>query len=291
MLRRFGKDAGSLLGVEIARDSIRILQLRRLRRRLQVVAWALEPLSAQEQADPGAVTAALARAHRRSGTQQRRVALALTASQIICKRHSLPVDLPDIERETYLLAEAQSLFPIPLEDLALDFQVLGPTAGRSGFVDVLVGACRQSLLEPMVLRIEEAGLEVGAVEVDSLVLARTLPHGGRGPAALLSMDAGGMTLHRWPDRALAWQADPRTNEGGRALASGEMLDEPTCLWVTGESICEASAAAMAQRLGMRWALLEPLRGADLAGLKEADGLVAAAGAMTLAYGLALGGLQ
>lgn len=38
MLGRFGKDAGSLVGVEIAPDTIRIVQLQRRNRRCRVLA-------------------------------------------------------------------------------------------------------------------------------------------------------------------------------------------------------------------------------------------------------------
>lgn len=43
MLGRFGKDASSLVGVEIAPDAVRVVQLQRRNRRCRVLASAQEP--------------------------------------------------------------------------------------------------------------------------------------------------------------------------------------------------------------------------------------------------------
>ena len=61
MLGRFGKDAGSLVGVEIAPDSVRIVQLQRRNRRCRVLASVQEPFESPAggdwAAEPGAVAA------------------------------------------------------------------------------------------------------------------------------------------------------------------------------------------------------------------------------------------
>ena len=89
MLGRFGMDAGSLMGVEIASDSVRVVQLRQRNGRCQVAAWAHEPYEPYSggdwASDPVRVVGALQRACRRSGIRQRRAALALPANQVICK--------------------------------------------------------------------------------------------------------------------------------------------------------------------------------------------------------------
>lgn len=67
MLGRFGKDAGSIVGVEIAPDAVRMLQLQQRNRRWRVVGSAQEPLMAplgdDWVAEPDAVVAALQRAY------------------------------------------------------------------------------------------------------------------------------------------------------------------------------------------------------------------------------------
>jgi len=190
MLGRFGKDAGSLVGVEIAPDAVRMLQLQQRNRRWRVVGSAQEPLMAplgdDWVAEPDAVVAALQRAYQRSGLKQRRVALALPASQVICKLCHLPAQQNEAQLEARLLADAERLFPFPLEDLALDFQVLGASSVQPGCSEVMVAACRQSALASLESVVEAAGLQLEAVEVDNIALCRMLPRGRLGGGGVVA---------------------------------------------------------------------------------------------------------
>ncbi|HDS1818409.1 TPA: pilus assembly protein PilM [Pseudomonas putida] len=201
MLGRLGMDAGSLMGVEIAPDSVRIVQLQRRNGRCKVAAWAHEPYEpytgSDWASDPARVVAALRRAYRRSGSRQRRVAVALPANQVICKSCQLPAGLREADMEAQLLAEADRLFPFPLEDLALDFQVLGPSEAQAGCLEVMVAACRERSLEPVEALIAAAGLHLEAMEVDSIALQRMLPQSNPAARVLLRLEAQGATLHCW----------------------------------------------------------------------------------------------
>ncbi|MGE7990385.1 type IV pilus biogenesis protein PilM [Pseudomonas sp. NPDC089554] len=307
MLGRFGKDAGSLLGLEIAPDSIRMLQLQRVRGRQRVVGWARHMLPVPLQGDwleqPGPVLAALREAHARCGSRQQRVAIALPGTQVICKRHTLPFGLCEFEQEAYLLAEAQGLFPFPLDDLALDFQVLGPAHNAPDRLEVLVAACRHSSLEPLLLRLEAAGLEVCAVEVDSIALARAaaLASPGSQCRRLLLLEADGVVLHAWSDGLLpmrqarrwsvAQDAAQRLDDIQRLLAAGSTLSADTALLVGGGAASRAQVEAMAEHLGVACELLQPLGGLDLGVFESSGALREACASMTLACGLALGGVR
>lgn len=98
--------------------------------------------------------------------------MALPASQVICKVCRLPCEATGLDAEARLLAQVEQLFPFPLDDLALDFQVLGVSAECPAHTDVLVAACRQSQLDPLEHMFDQAGLQVAAMEVDSFALLR-----------------------------------------------------------------------------------------------------------------------
>ncbi len=292
MLGRFGKDAGSLVGVEIAPDTVRMVQLQRHNRRCRVLVSLQEPFESPAGSDwvaePAAVVAALRRAYRRSGLRQRRVALALPANQVICKLCHLPVEQGGAEMEAQLLADAERLFPFPLEDLALDFQVMGGSRDQPGCAEVMVAACRQSALAPLEAVVEEAGLQLEAVEIDSIALGRMLPQGSHKGAALLRIEAHSTTLYSWQS---GWPQQRRELSLGMSTISGALPERlqdllaneslPDCLLVASRSPIEAGRL---QDLGSRLNLpcrLVP----DLAGLEHLDG------AMILASALALGGLR
>ncbi|MDV9031583.1 pilus assembly protein PilM [Pseudomonas sp. RAC1] len=224
MLGRFGRDGGSVLGVQITSDSVRMLQLSGARGRRRVSSWVHQVVApvTRLDADGESLAQALREAARRCG-RARRVALAMPGSQVICKVVQLPSAVPEAEREARLLADAEHLFPFPLDDLAMDFQVLGPTAQASQSLDVLIGAARQSLVETLLLPFEDAGLEVVAVEVDSVALARLQPGADRQP--LLLLEADGLALHTWGDAPLGVRVEQRFDNGCTQAAYLQRIED------------------------------------------------------------------
>lgn len=301
MLGRFGRDAGSLLGVEIASDSVRILQLRRRQGRHTLSAWAVErfeePL-VNWAAQPDMVAGALRRACHRSGSRQRLAAVALPGSEVICKVCRLPSRLSESEMEAQLLVEAERLFPVALQDLALDFQILGPVPGQAHEVNVLVGACRQRLLEPLEQVFDSAGMQVAAVEVDSLALARVLAPSCHPATAVLRIEPGGATLHTWPEptspQRLELRFVPEHNQAqhleriGQWLRSALAATSVECVRVAqGDLPGDGWIAALTQRAAVPCELLWPFAGLDPAGSVMGD----SGPPLALAYGLALGGTR
>ncbi|MBA1202357.1 pilus assembly protein PilM [Pseudomonas capeferrum] len=304
MLGRFGRDAGSLLGVEIAPDSVRLMQVQRRRGHACVQAWALEPFEAQAFQDgwisaPEPVIAALRTACRRSKSRQRKVAVALSGSQVICKVHHMPAGLGEATMETRLLVEADRFIPFPLDDLALDFHVLGPSRSHPGQVDVMIAACRQSLLEPLEQLLEAAGLRAGRVEVDSFALASVLPRSGQEASAVLQIETGQATLHAWNGTVLPQRHELPPGPIDAAWLDGLVLlveaHAARCplerLLLAGPGGARAAILpALETRLGIACEVIDPLVGLHLAGVSNADALRAQGSAMALACGLALGGL-
>ncbi|MGH8484429.1 MAG: pilus assembly protein PilM, partial [Pseudomonas sp.] len=100
MLGRFGRDAGSLLGVEITPPFIRLVQLQRQRGRYSVVAWALEPLPEAVMhngwiGDPEQAGALLLQAVRRSACTTRQVAVVLPGGLVIEKVLTVPAGIDE----------------------------------------------------------------------------------------------------------------------------------------------------------------------------------------------------
>ncbi|MBA6114337.1 type IV pilus biogenesis protein PilM [Pseudomonas putida] len=285
MLGRFGRDAGSLMGVEIVPGSVRVLQLKRRKRRCEVAAWATEAFEpwggGDGWHDPVRIAAALRNAHRRSGSRQRRVALALPASQVICKLCQLPADLPETQMEAQLLADADRLFPFPLDDLVIDFQVLAPCRTQAGVLDVMVAACRQSALQPLEQVVDEAGLQLGAVEVDSLALLRLLSQPSAGGSAVLRIEPDTVTLHCWSPEMLPLRRElPLEGAVGRLHELFDQCLQLEELLVAGASLIEQNRLReLGEYLQVQCRPLPPL-----AGLEGSEN-------MALAWALALGGVQ
>lgn len=301
MLGRFGKDAGSLLGLEIAPDSIRLLQLQRRRGHLRVTAWALEPLAGDPLrdgwiSDPAPVVAALRRAHQRAGCRQRRVAIALPGSQVISKLRRLSEGMDDAQMEAQLLAEADQFIPFPLDDTALDFQVLGSCREEPGCVQVAVAACRQSQLDPLEQLLAAAGLQARLVDVDSLALQRAIP-GTTGTRAVMQLEHGRAILHAWHPGSLPVRQELRAagvtpeslEQWLECVLQGVQVD--VLLLAGAGAACSDVRGFLQERLGIATQVVEPLPRLDLTALPDADVLTRSWASMAMACGLAMGGLR
>lgn len=283
MLGRIGKDAGSLLGIEIAPASLRLLHLARGK----PSAWAVEPLPAGavdngQIANPETVAAALRRALSRSGVRQRRAAVALSAALVISKSVQLPAGLSDVEIDERLRQEAEQFVPFNLDEAALDFQLMGPSAVGSASVDVAFCACHQGALDGLEAALDLAGLYPRVVDIDSHVLARALGRRLSGPAAMLQIEPGWLVLHTFAPGHIGQRSE------ARATCSVEQLDRwllaeaqmPEQLWLCGAEAAEGGLAEqLQQRLGIATRLFDPFDGS----------LGAAAPSLAIAYGLALRG--
>jgi type IV pilus assembly protein PilM len=233
----------------------------------------------------------LRRAHVQCRTRQFRVALALPASQVICKVCRLPAGLVDLGVEAAVLAQAEQLFPFPLEDLALDFWVQGVCADDPGQYEVLVVACRQSQLDPLERVFARAGLQLEVVEVDSFALRRALLSEVQARrAVLLQLEPGEVVMHRWlgglvPQRqglALGLPAQWHEVVDGLWRLGEQAPAEEVVLF--GSAADDDRAACLREHLGVECQVGCPR---PLIGLPENDGLRAAS--MVLACGLAMGG--
>ncbi|UCE32873.1 MAG: pilus assembly protein PilM [Burkholderiales bacterium] len=112
------------------------------------------------------VADALTRALKLSGARTREAALALPGSAVITKRITLPAGLKEEEYELQVESEASNYIPFPIEEVNLDFQVLGPVANSDDDVEVLLAAARKEKVEDRVAVAEMAGLKPMVMEVE-----------------------------------------------------------------------------------------------------------------------------
>lgn len=173
-----GKKNRALLGVDFSTTSIKVLELSRSAGGYAVESYAVEPLPDgavvdKELRDAGALGQALARAVKRSGTRVKDCAMAVSSSIIIARTLRLSSKLSEAELEGQVKVEADQFIPYNLEDVSLDFQVLGDTESSPGLLDVLVVASRREHIESRVAIAEAAGLDLQLVDVESYAVERT----------------------------------------------------------------------------------------------------------------------
>ena len=179
------KASPPLLGIDLSPSSVKVVELEPGQKTgMRLKRYAIEPIARGAISDgnvdqPEQVADALGRALRRMGTRTREAALALPASAVITKRITLPAGLGEEEYEMQVEGEASQYIPFAIEEVNLDFQILGPTAGSDEDVDVLLAASRKEKVEDRVAVAEMCGLKAVVMDVDSYAARQVLDHAAR----------------------------------------------------------------------------------------------------------------
>ena len=182
-----------LLGIDLSSSCVKVVELAPgLKSGIRLQRYAIEPIERGAISDgnvenPELVADALAKALRRMGTRTREAALALPSTAVITKRITLPAGLREEEYELQVESEASQYIPFAIEEVNLDFQILGQAAGSDDEVDVLLAASRKEKVEDRVAVAEMCGLKPVVMDVDSYAarqavdhVARFLPNQGQG---------------------------------------------------------------------------------------------------------------
>lgn len=170
-----GTQMPALIALDISSTRVKLLELSGARGQLQIKAYASEPLppeaiSNHQIADPEAAAGVIKRVIERSGTKAKHAALAVTGSSVISKIIDMPATLSEDEIENQIGFEADQYIPYPIEEVSLDFQILGPSSQGSDMNSVLLAACRRDDVETRVAAVEMAGLKAQMVDVEAYAL-------------------------------------------------------------------------------------------------------------------------
>ena len=175
-----------MLGLDISSSSVKLVELSRDKTgNLVLDRCAIEPLEQGWIRDGNVekfdeVADAVRRVVKKSGTKTKQVAMALPSSAVITKKILLPGGLSDAELEAQVESEANQYIPFSLDEVSLDFCVVGPSTTSSGDVEVLIAASRKEKVQDMQGLAEAAGLKPVVIDVESyasrLATSRLIEH-------------------------------------------------------------------------------------------------------------------
>ena len=222
----------ALLGIDISSTAIKLIELSHsvgsTTALYRVETFAIEPLPnnavvEKKIADADAVGQCIQRAVMRSGTKTKRAAVAVSGSAVITKVISMSAALSDAEMETQIQLEADQYIPYPLEEVNIDFDVLGRSQASADMVDVLLAASRRENVDDRVSALETAGLIAAVVDVEAYAIenACALIMGEHGDErteqtiAIADVGASTTTLHVLHDGQVVYTREQ--NFGGQQL--------------------------------------------------------------------------
>ncbi len=222
----------AMLGLDISSTAVKLLELSTSNGRsgssYRVESYAVEPLSPnavveKNIADVDAVGLAIKNVVKRSGSKVKQAAVAVSGSAVITKVIAMPVSLSDQEMESQIQLEADQYIPYPLEEVNIDFEVLGISEKNPEMADVLLAASRSENVDDRVAALEIAGLTAGVVDVEAYamenafsLLGEQLPdYGNEQTVAIADIGATITTLNVLHNNKIIYTREQ--NFGGRQL--------------------------------------------------------------------------
>jgi type IV pilus assembly protein PilM len=203
----FTPKAPPLVGLDISSTAVKLLQLSQSGGRFRIEHYAVEPLPPNAVVEKNiveveAVGEAIRRAVQRSGIKTRFAAAAVAGSAIITKVLPMQAGLSEDELEGQIQAEANQYIPYPLEEVSMDFEVLGPVKDNPEMVNVLLAASRTENVEMRSAALSLGGLTAKVIDVEAFamenafrLIADQLPGGRDGLVAIVDIGATMTTLN------------------------------------------------------------------------------------------------
>ena len=221
-----------LIGVDISSTAVKMVELADAGKgQPRVERYAIEPLPKDSVVDGNlasvdAVAETLQRCWKRLGTSTKFIAMALPSAAVITKKITLPASLREQEMEVQVESEANQYIPFALEEVNLDFQVIGPAPSSPDDVEVLLAASRKEKVEDRVAAAEVAELKPVVMDVESYavqaayeLVTKQLPGEGAGQIiALIDVGATAMKVTILKDNQQLYSRE-------QAFGGGMLTDE------------------------------------------------------------------
>lgn len=178
MLGMIGKrKVTPVLGLDISSTTVKLLELSCTGGKYRVESYAVSslPLDAvieKNVNDVDGVANAIRSVVAQSRTKLKVVSAAVAGSSVITKMIDMPDGLSEDDMETQLTLEADQYIPYPLEEVAIDFEIQGPSTVRENQVEVLLAACRRETIDARVEAIEGAELNAKIMDVEAYAMER-----------------------------------------------------------------------------------------------------------------------
>lgn len=196
-----------LIGIDISSTAVKMVELADDGRGgYKLEAYAMSPLPKDAMVDGNVsdlekVADAIKLAWKLLGSREKHAALALPAAAVISKKVLMSADLREEDMEAQVETEANQYIPFSLDEVNIDFQVIGSAPNNPNEVEVLIAASRKEKIEDRVAAAEGAGLKVMVMDVESYateaaytLVASQLPNLGREQTVMI-VDIGAFMMH------------------------------------------------------------------------------------------------
>jgi type IV pilus assembly protein PilM len=194
----FGQGNPPLVGIDISTSSVRLVELAQgAKGEIRLERYAAEPLPRNAVTDGNIenmeqVVEVVRRVWKKSGTRAKHAALGMPPASVITKKIILPAGLSEDQLEVQVESEASQYIPFALDEVSLDFDVIGPAANSAEDIEVMLAASRREKVEDRVAIAEASGLKATVMDIESYAaraaldrVTAQLPEAGAGQIVAL----------------------------------------------------------------------------------------------------------
>ena len=187
-----------LIGLDISTSGVRLVELAEAgKNEYRLERYASEPLPRGAVVDGNIenmdqVSEAVRRVWKKSGTRIKLVALGMPPASVITKKIILPNGLSEDELEVQVESEASQYIPFALDEVSLDFDVIGVAPNSPDDMEVMLAASRREKVEDRVAIAEAAGLKAVVMDIESYAaraaidrITEMMPGAGKGQVVAL----------------------------------------------------------------------------------------------------------
>lgn len=164
-----------MAGLDIGSHAIKLAQIVERGKELVLVKFGMKRLPAEvivdgTVMDQAQVASVIAELVGELGLKARDVVISVSGHSVIVKRITLP-EMSEDELSESITWEAEQYIPFAIEDVNLDFQILGPSGGGGGnTMDAILVAAKKDKINDYISLVSEAGLNPVIMDVDVFAL-------------------------------------------------------------------------------------------------------------------------
>jgi type IV pilus assembly protein PilM len=166
-----------ILGIDISSSAIKLIEVEPNQDDYRVLSYGVLPLPPgavvdREIIDVEETAKVLKQVYEDSKTSSSNVAVAVSGASVISNVIDVPVALSEKQLEARVELEAETIIPFPLDQVNLDFAVVGQNPLSKDELRVQVVACQRDSVDRRLEVIIQAGLDPTVVDVESFAFAR-----------------------------------------------------------------------------------------------------------------------
>lgn len=174
-----GRKNPPLVGLDISSNDIKLVELSEgSNKNYRLERYAIELLPKGAVLDGNIenieqVSEAIRKVIKKSGTSAKYVALAMPAAAVITKKIFLPATLSEQALEVQVESEASQYIPFSMDEVSLDFCLIGPAANQED-IEVMLAASRKEKVEDRVAVAQAAGLQAKVMDIESYAVRTSI---------------------------------------------------------------------------------------------------------------------